>query len=95
MERLYHMYIIVSNVPERCVCTSKIKMLYYVWIFHMCMIFQLLCNTWNVDSKIEWLLPIIDDEFLPSWAQENFIDDFVVEGGYQMKASRSVGGTQT
>ena len=26
MERLYHMYIIVSNVPERCVCTSKIKM---------------------------------------------------------------------
>ena len=30
MERLYHMYVIVSNVPERCVCTSKIKILYYV-----------------------------------------------------------------
>ena len=30
MERLYHMYVIVSNVPEWCVCTSKIKMLYYV-----------------------------------------------------------------
>ena len=27
--------------------------------------------------------------------RENFIDDFVVEGEYQMKASRSVGGTQT
>ena len=27
--------------------------------------------------------------------RENFINDFVVEGGYQMKASRSVGGTQT
>ena len=52
MERLYHMYIIVSNVPERCVCTSKIKMLYYCMYDISTSLQHLECGQYNQVGRL-------------------------------------------